>query len=81
LVYGRRNVLFLRENKMKRLLVLAMALGLLLVGCATQIKTVGKVYTGKIAMANEACGTVFGVSVSCTHSPSGAGQMVGNGGC
>lgn len=65
---------------MKKLSMLTMVIGLLLVGCATQIKTVCKVDTGKTAMANEACGTVFGVSVSCTHSPSGAGQMVGNGG-
>ena len=71
---------FLRRNEMKKLLLLAMVLGLLLVGCATQIKTVCKVDTGKTAMANEACGTVFGVSVSCTHSSSGAGQMVGGGG-
>ena len=73
---------FLRRNEIKKiaLVLLAMVIGLLLVGCAAQIKTVGKVYTGKIAMADETCGTVFGVPVSCTHSPSGAGQMVGGGG-
>jgi hypothetical protein len=65
---------------MKKLSMLTMVIGLLLVGCATQIKTVCKVDTGKTAIANEACGTVFGVSVSCTRSPSGAGQVVGSGG-
>jgi hypothetical protein len=65
---------------MKKLSILTMVIGLLLVGCATQIKTVCKVDTGKTEMANEACGTVFGVPVSCKHSPSGAGQMVGGGG-
>ena len=65
---------------MKKLLLLTMVIWLLSVGCATQIKTVGKVDTGKIAMANGNCGTVFGVPVSCTHSPSGAGQTVGGGG-
>ena len=65
---------------MKKLSMLTMVIGLLLVGCATQIKTVCKVDTGKIATADENCGTAFGVPVSCTHSPSGAGQMVGSGG-